>query len=339
MQLTAPTKHCLQRIRSRLWINVAALAIWSAGLVGQAQESVLVPVTFLPHWIPQAQFAGYYMAQERGLYRQCGLEVTILEGGPRAHTIQMLAARQATFVSQFLSGALKEREEGVALVHLAQITQRSALMLVAHKSHGIYDVKDLDGKKVSVWPDFTPQPLALFRKYGLSVRTIVQGPTINLFMRGGVDAASAMWYNEYHLFLNSGLNEDEVTVLFYDQHGLNFPEDCIVCLGSTWQAQPDVCRKFVRATLEGWRYATEHRTEALGVVMRRAEEAHTGTNRSHQRWMLDRMCELIQPVAPGLELGRLSREAYERVVGELKQSGQIQKAPNFEEFHVLAPVP
>jgi NitT/TauT family transport system substrate-binding protein len=118
---------------------------------------------------------------------------------------------ETTFASHFLSAALKLREEGLPLVHLAQVTQRSALMLVAYKSHGIHSLQDLDGKKVSVWRDFTGQPEALFRKYHLHVHTVTQGPTINLFMRGGVDAASAMWYNEYHLFLNSGLDEDEVT--------------------------------------------------------------------------------------------------------------------------------
>jgi len=303
-----------------------------------AQETAPDKVVFLPHWIPQAQFAGYYFALERGIYRQHGLDVTLLDGDPRKPAGKLLASGEATIVSHFLSAALKLRDEGLPLVHLAQITQRSALMIVAHKSHGIHSVRDLDGRKVSVWSDFTAQPTALFRKYNLNVRTIVQGPTINLFMRGGVDAASAMWYNEYHLLLNSGLNEDEVTVFFYDQHDLNFPEDCIVTLQETWRAKPDACRRFVQASLEGWRAVVDHKAEALEVVMRHAELAHTGTNRSHQRWMLDRMCELIQPVQPGLAMGELSPTAYDNVVRELKNSRQIRSAPTFEEFHV-APHP
>ncbi|MEI6781319.1 MAG: ABC transporter substrate-binding protein [Verrucomicrobiota bacterium] len=294
----------------------------------------LSKVVFVPHWIPQAQFAGYYLALERGFYRKRGLEVEILEGGPRKPVGKLLASGEATLGSHFLSAALKLHDEGPPLVHLAQITQRSALMLVAHKSHGIRLVKDLEGKKVSVWADFTAQPNALFRKYNLNVNTITQGPTINLFMRGGVDAASAMWYNEYHLILNSGLNEDEVTVFFYDQHDLNFPEDSIICLAETWRTKPELCRQFVQATLEGWQYVLSHREEALRVVMKRTEQARTGTNRSHQGWMLDRMCELIQPVKPAVALGELSRESYERVARELKSSGQIRATPNFEEFHV-----
>ena len=308
------------------------LLLWSA--VSAQEPAPLTKVTFLPHWIAQAQFAGYYMAEAKGFYRRQGLEVTILDGGPRQPVARLLASGEATFASHFLSSALTLWNEKLPLVHLAQITQRSALMLVAHKSHGIESVKDLDGKTVSLWADFAVQPRALFSKYNLRVRTVTQGPTINLFMRGGVDAVSAMWYNEYHLFLNSGMNEEEVTLIFYDQHGLNFPEDAIYCLAGTWRARPEVCRRFVQATLEGWQYVAGHREETLNLVMQRVDQARTGTNRAHQRWMLDRMCELIRPVSPATRLGELPRETYARVVGELKNSGDIKSAPAFEEFHV-----
>lgn len=300
-------------------------------------DRTLTRVVFLPHWIPQAQFAGYYMALERGFYRQHGLDVQILDGGPRKSVGKLLVSGEATFAGHFLSSALKLRDEGIPVVHLAQITQRSALMLVAHKSHGIRSVQDLDGKKVSVWPAFSAQPQALFRKHNLHVQTVPQGQTIGLFMRGGVDAASAMWYNEYHLILNSGLNEDELTLIFYDQNDLNFPEDCILCLAETWRTRPELCREFVQATLEGWQYVLSHREEALNVVMQRTEQARTGTNRNHQRWMLGCMCELIRPVKPGTALGELSSDDYERMVRELKQNGEIKTAPAFKEFHAPPP--
>jgi len=316
-----------------VWLINVACILWLAGQAAGQTQSVS-RVVFLPHWIPQAQFAGHYLALDRGFYRQEGLDVVILDGGPRKPVEKLLLSGEAAIASHFLSSALKLRDEGIPLMHLAQITQRSALMLVAHKSHGVHSVQDLEGKKVSLWPAFSAQPRALFRKYNLHVQTITQGPTINLFMRGGVDAASAMWYNEYHLFLNSGLNEEEVAVFFYDQHGLNFPEDSLVCLATTWKARPEVCRKFVRATLAGWEYARSHPAESLRVVMQRTEQARTGTNRAHQRWMLERMCELIRPIQPARAMGELSRQAFDDVVRELKNSGEIKTAPAYEEFHV-----
>lgn len=316
------------------FIRALVVVTWFGWRLLAAGEDAPRPkVVFLPHWIPQAQFAGFYLAAEQGFYRRHGLEVEILDGGPRKPVDKGLVSGEATFATHFLSSALKLRDEGLPLVHLGQITQRSALMLVAHKSHGIQSVKDLDGKKVSLWPAFSVQPRALFRKHNLTVQTIPQGPTINVFMRGGVDAASAMWYNEYHLYLNSGLNEDEVTLIFFDQQDLNFPEDCVVCLAETWRAKPELCRQFMAATLEGWQYVLSHPDEALRVVMRRTEQAHTGTNRSHQRWMLERLCELIRPLKSATALGELAREDYERVVRELQTSGEIKAAPAFEDFH------
>lgn len=313
---------------------IAAVLLLCAGETVAGDNQSLTRVVFLPHWIPQAQFAGYYLASERGFYREEGLDVVILDGGPLKPVEKLLLSGDATFASHFLSSALKLRDEGIPLVHLAQITQRSALMLVARKSSGIRTVEDLAGKKVSLWPAFSAQPRALFRKHNLQVQTITQGPTINLFLRGGVDAASAMWYNEYHLILNSGLNEGDLTVFFYDKHDLNFPEDSLVCLAETWRTSPEVCRKFVRATLAGWEYVRSHRDESLLVVMRRTEQALTGTNRAHQRWMLECMCELIRPTNPAAAMGELSRGTLDGVVRELKNSGEIKTSPTYEEFHV-----
>jgi NitT/TauT family transport system substrate-binding protein len=337
-----PTQNYTQTEGRRLVVGLKALVLAVVFVWGEAGAADPLTqsnrVVFLPHWIPQAQFAGYYLAAEKGFYRNEGLDVVVLDGGPQRPVDKLLRSGEATIASHFLSAALKLRDGGMPLVHLAQITQRSALMLVAHKSHGIRALKDFEGKKVSVWPAFSAQPQALFRRHNLNVQMITQGATINLFMRGGVDAASAMWYNEYHLFLNSGLTEDDVAVFFYDQNDLNFPEDTLICLEDTWQTNRDVCRKFVKATLAGWQYACDNREEALKVVMARTEQARTGTNRAHQRWMLKCMCELIRPVRPGVSFGELSREDYDRVVEGLKGVDEIKSAPTYDEFHV-APAP
>jgi NitT/TauT family transport system substrate-binding protein len=117
---------------------------------------------------------------------------------------------------------------------------------------------------------------------------------------------------------------------------LNFPEDAIICLAETWRSRPEDCRKFVRASLRGWEYACAHPEEALRFVMSRTEQARTGTNRAHQRWMLKCMADLIRPVKPGIALGQLSREDLERMAQELKSGGEIKTTPSYEDFHVFA---
>jgi NitT/TauT family transport system substrate-binding protein len=242
----------------------------------------------------------------------------------------MLAGGRVDFTTMQLTGAIIRRARGVNLVNLCQESQRSALMLVAKKSSGIKTPQDINGKKVGLWgEDFQGQLHAFFHKYNLKVRTIPQGTTLNLFLRGGVDVASAMWYNEYHLILNDGLNPEELTTFPLADHGLNFPEDGIYCLERTYREKPGVCRSFVQGTIAGWQYAFAHPEEALDIVMKYVDAAHVPTNRIHQKWMLERMQELLQPQG---EQGRpwiLSREDYYRVADCLKKDGIINNIPDF----------
>jgi len=290
-------------------------------------------VVFIPQWMPQAQFAGFYMAEEKGFFRERGLAVRILEGGPAMAPSELLADGRADFGTMFLSRALQVRGQGREVVNLAQLVQRSSLMLVARRSGGITRPADLEGRRVGLWGDeFQVQPRAFFRKYALRVEPVDQGTTVNLFLRGGVDVASAMWYNEYHLLLNAGLDPEELTTFFFFDHDLNFPEDGIYCLASTLADRPEVARRFVSAALEGWRYAFAHPEETVEVVLRRAEAAKVPTNRAHQHWMLARMQDIMLPPESAGRFGVLRPEDYERVGRALREAGLLDDFPAHEDF-------
>jgi NitT/TauT family transport system substrate-binding protein len=293
----------------------------------------LKKVTIVPQWQPQAQFAGYYVAKEKGIYKKYGLDVTILRGGPEYPSLELLADGKADFATLFLTTGIQQRARGVNIVNIGQIVQHSGFMLVAKKSSGILKPEDLQGKTVSIWSDFSLQPMAFFRKYGLDVKIVPQTATMNLFLRGGTDAASAMWYNEYHLLLNSGIDEDELTTFFFKKYDLDFPEDGIYCLKETYERDRKLCCNFVKASLEGWRYAFEYPNEALDIVMKYVKEAHVGTNRIHQKWMLERMNDIIVP-GNNVPMGSLSEEDYHAVARELKLSDCIKQIPDFDGFYV-----
>ncbi len=299
-----------------------------------AAAEVLKKTTFLPQWFPQAQFAGYYVAKEKGIYRRHGLDVAILRGGPEQPACKTLADGGAQFTTLFLSDAVQHCADGLRMVNVGQIVQRSGFILVAKKSSGITSPQDLAGKKVSLWSEFKIQPLAFFKKYKIEPRIIQQTYTLNLFLRGGVDAASAMWYNEYHSILSAGINEEDLTTFFFDKYGLNFPEDGIYCLAETWKKDPDLVRRFSRASIEGWQYAFVHQKEALDIVMKYVNEAKINTSRVHQKWMLERMHDLIAPKDKNLPIGVLLEEDYMTVAKELRSGSLIKKIPPFSEFHV-----
>jgi NitT/TauT family transport system substrate-binding protein len=163
---------------------------------------------------------------------------------------------------------------------------------------------------------------------------IPQSFSTNLFLRGGVDVVSAMWYNEYHTILNSGLNPDELTIFFFHEHGLNFPEDGIYTLEETFKKDPALVCAFRKASIEGWLYAFSHPNETLDILLKYMSQAKIPVNRTHQKWMLDRMKDLLLPLDQSVPIGILEPSEYQRVVYELKESGLVKRIPDYHSFFV-----
>jgi NitT/TauT family transport system substrate-binding protein len=312
-------------------ILVLAFFVFTSTVVYNQQ---LKKISFVLHWVPQAQFAGYYVAKDLGLYENHGIDLTIIPGGPKISTSEMLEEDRVDFALMWLSNAIQLKSRGSKIVNISQVVSRSSLMLIAKKSSGIKTPQDMNGKKIGVWGgDFQIQPLAFFKKYNLKVNTIMQGSSINLFFFGGVDVTSAMWYNEYHTILNSGLNKDELNTFFFSDYGLNFPEEGIYCSEKFSKENPKLCKDFVEATLEGWKYAFEHPEDAIQIVQKHMKMANLPTNKAHQRWMLARMKDLISPSKNLDEFEMLSEQQYMLVAGKLKEEGLIKEIPSYKLFY------
>lgn len=293
-------------------------------------------VRLLLQWSHQAQFAGIYMAFEKGFYLRRGLDVRILGGGPGKSVPEALRRGEAEFGTMFLTAALEALDKGTPLVHTAQIVNGSSLLLIGRANRGIRTPEDLRGLRVSFWGDaFHGAYLAFFRSLGVTVREVLQNWSVNLFLRGVVDACAAMDYNEYHMLLQAGMEPGDLSLFRLGDYGFGFPEDGLYCLASYREANPRVCRDLVEATLEGWRYAAAHPEEALDVVMRYVREAHVPTNRAHMAWMFRNILPDIVP-SEGAEVpwrpGVLSREDFERTRDVLLQEKVIRRNVSYEEF-------
>ena len=284
-------------------------------------------------WTPQAQFAGYLMAQEKGFYRQHGIDLTLIPGGPDRQVSDYLADGRADFGMLFLSTALDRCDKGLPLVNIAQMGSHSSLLLVVKANSGIESIEDLNGSKVSLWAnEFQIQPRLLFQQAGITVHVIAQSDSLALFQRNVVTATSAMWYNEYHTLLSSGLRPQELKPFFFRDTDFDFPEDGIYCLKSTLQNKTEIATAIREASIEGWRYAFEHEEETLDVVIRTMTEASLPVSRVHQRWMLKKMHEVLKNDLEANQLGLLDRDIYQRVVNQLQQQGWLQKLVDYDAF-------
>ena len=144
--------------------------------------------------------------------------------------------------------------------------------------------------------------------------------SINLFLMDGIDALTVMYYNEYDQIINSGINEEELNTFFFSELGFDIPEDGLYCLESTLLSKKDALRRFVNATLKGWKYAAENKEYAINLVVKEMDKAHLPNNKAHQRWMLDKVLEMIDPKTKNVQKGHLLEQDLSRALDIIRSS-------------------
>jgi len=296
----------------------------------------LTKLSFAPQWFPQAQFAGYYVAKDQGFYKKAGLDITIVHPSSSISAFDYLYNGKVDVISTFLMDGLKQRAKNVPLVHVGQFSQHSALMIVSKKSGTVSTLKELNNKKLGIWGyGFDDVPRAFLRQNNYKVTLVPVHNTVNLFLMGGIDAMTVMYYNEYDQMVNYGINEDEMNTFFFSDYGFDIPEDGLYCLDKTYAAKKAAIARFVKATLEGWEYASKNKEYALNLVVKEMEKAHLPNNKAHQRWMLDKVIELIEPGSKNVEKGQLLEQDFHNALTILRNSsdaGNLNTRFSLEDF-------
>lgn len=300
-------------------------------MICHAAEAQPFKISFLPQWQPQAQFAGYYVAQEMGIYKKYGLSVKIMQGGPEAPSASMLEQHKVDVATMFLSSAITEKAKGLDIINIGQVSQMSSLIFVAKKSSGIRKPEDMNGKKIGIWrSDFREVPFAFLDEYHIKATIVPISSTVDLFLEDGIDVMAVEWYNEYHQILNAGYNPDELVTFFFYDHNLNIPEDGFYCLKSTYDKNPKMYDRFVKASMEGWDYAFKHPDLAVDIVIYYMRLSHIPANKAHQYWMLNRMKDIIH--SQGMNNMALKETDFARTSYILLKNGMINKSLSYKEF-------
>jgi NitT/TauT family transport system substrate-binding protein len=316
--------------RSKLTQVLLAGVLAATGFAATAQEKVTVQLK----WLPQAQFAGYYVAQSKGYYKAEGLDVTIKAGGPDISPVQVIAGKGADVVVNWMPDALAAREAGVPLVNIAQVYNRSGMMLTCKKSSGVSSPKDLKGKTLGVWFGGNEYPfLNWMAKLGLKpdtdIKIMKQGFNVDPLLQNQAACISTMIYNEYWQVIDAGVKESDLVTFFYEDQGVASLEDGLYVLESNLKDPAFVKRmaKFLKATFKGWNDAVKDPAGAAKIVVA-ADMSGSATEKVQKRQM-ENVAKLITN-ANSDKMGYLDPAAYERTVKVLLSSGSspvIKKDP------------
>ena len=301
-------------------------------------------VTIQLKWVTQAQFAGYYVAQDKGYYQAAGLDVTIKPGGPDIAPPQVIAGGGADVIIDWMPSALASREKGVALVNIAQIFKKSGMMLTCRKDSGIKSPSDFRGKTLGVWFYGNEYPfLSWMSKLGIpttggsnGVKVLRQGFNVDPILQKQAECVSTMTYNEYWQVVDAGLSPSELIVYKYEEQGVATLEDGLYVLEDNLKNAAFVNKmgRFLRASIKGWKYAGDHPDEAADIVL---ENDDTGAQtEKHQRRMMREISKLVGNQPQGI--GYLIPADYRRTVDVLMSSDSdpvISKQPRGAWSHII----
>ena len=248
-------------------------------------------ITITPKWTAQAQFTGYYVADKMGFYKEEGLDVRIIHPAISESSFSVLQNGKSQVAVMNLSFALTARASGAKIINIMQTSQENSLMLVSR--HPLNDIASLKQKDIAVWNHLSQNLLdRISARYQLNCKWIRFNSGVNLFLAGAVDICLVGSYNEYLQLAEYGLRPDDTYLLHFSDYGYDLPEDGLYVTDEFYQAHPDIIPKLVRASIRGWEWANEHKEKALDIVMDIVHENNIGTNRYHQRKMMEEILRL-----------------------------------------------
>lgn len=281
-------------------------------------DGKLDKLTLQLKWLPQSQFMGYYVAKAKGYYKEAGIDIELLPGGSDIIPEQQVYNGAANIGITWVSSLMKYQSVGWDLVHVGQVFQKSAMLLVSKASKGIKSPADLKGKKVGSWFGGNEYEIyALLEANKLDkdkdLKLVQQDFTMNQLLKDEIDAASAMTYNEYGLLLESGLKDSDLNVIDMNTAGVAMLEDCLF-VKSDWIAKnQDLYVRFLKASIKGWADACAN-PEAAGKVV---FEADKSVSLDHQIYMAKEIAKLVVPL--GFDPAKIAHTD----MAAIKQTGDL----------------
>ena len=309
---------------NRLLLTVTFLAI--LGNTAKAQASTIV---FTPQWIPQAQFAGYYVAEAKGFFREAGVKVRIEHPTVTQPALGRLTRNQCQATTMTLCQAMEVIEGGTPLVNILQTAMNNAMVIVS--AHDKDPLKQR-GARVGIFAGFGQLAYCMSIKDHLDYEWVPLAQGINLFVAGALDATVVMSYNEYFQLRQAGFEMSDRNVYRFCDHGYNVQEDGVYMTRAYYEQHRDQARRFAQACRKGWEWAARHPQETLDIVMQYVDAANVATNRVMQRLMLEEVLRLQVDRESGKREFRLRPDMVRQASSLMVENMLLSREVKYEEL-------
>ena len=293
-------------------------------------DTGLQKVSLQLQWFNQFQFAGYYIAKEKGFYKDAGLDVSLLKFDSTIYPINSVLSGKATYAIG-RSNLIIDRSNGKKIVLLASIFQSSPSVFLATKDSNITTVKNFVGKRIMLSDDVvsTLGIRAMMNKKGVPTgnNIIEQKNSFNIddLINHKTDLMASYLSNEPFLLEQKGI---QYTVFDPKDYGFDAYGDMLFTSEDEIQNHPERSEAFTQASLKGWKYAFEHIDETVALILQKYNTQH----KSKAALTFEANVLKKLAFANNQELGQIGIKKIEKIYDYYKSMGLLEEEIDFKEF-------
>ncbi len=233
-------------------------------------QEKLQKVSIQLNWKNQFEFAGFYIAKEKGFYKEAGLEVDIKELDKNTNILKDVLSNKSTFGIGYPTLILN-KSKGKDIVLLAAILQSSPHVLVSLKSSGIKSVSDFKNKRIMISDDAAESAsfLSMFLANNVKFSDMIKVKnSFNIYdlINKKVDIFSCYVSDEIYTLKSLGL---DYNIWDPKDYGFDFYDELIFTSGKKLKEHPKLVKNFRDASIKGWVYAFSHISEAIDIIQKK----------------------------------------------------------------------
>jgi NitT/TauT family transport system substrate-binding protein len=299
------------------------IALLLAAGAAFAADQPLFKITVQLDWVPEPEHGGFYQAQARGFFRDAGLDVVLIPGGPGAHVMPSVATGKADIGQADSTNSLFQQAEGLPLVQFAAVFQDDPSGILVHADSPVRKFEDLGGKTVIARPGW-PFLQFLQKKYGVKVNLVPQNFSVTAFLTGS-DALQQGYFiaEPYHIVKAGGKPPR-----FLSTWDAGFRSYAVLVTNKKFAREhlPEL-QAFVRAYVRGWRDYLEGDPTPAHEALKKANAANTDEFMAFSRKMIvDEKLVTGRDAGGGPhQIGRLDPARYATQIAQLEELGLLPK--------------